>query len=132
MGPPHHGATETMSEPPTIDGSLIEYRTPTGAYHVYHDWSSSRPLSATVAETFTAVAGADASPERPLWDSVDVCAIDELFRAGPTEPRTRGHLSFVHEGYEVEVHTSGLVSVRPPDVGPSAGPTDRRRRVDSR
>lgn len=105
-----------MRDRPTIDGSPIEYRTATGTYHVYHDWSTERPLSATVLEAYTAVAGEDASPTSPMWNSLDVCAIDELFLTDEGRPRTEGHLTFVHDEYEIEVHTNGLVRIRPPTV----------------
>ena len=50
-------------------------------------------------------------------ESLDVSAIDEPFWVdGEREPRTDGHLTFVHDEYEIEVHTTGLVLIRPPTV----------------
>lgn len=68
--------------------------------------------SELVAEALAEVDGCRPEEMVPLHDSIDADALDELF--APTfdgHPRY-GSVTFVHDGFEVAIHTDGDVEVR--------------------
>lgn len=86
---------------------------PEGTIHTkFHDWSGDGPLSSSVVRAVAAVSGKEPTAVQPLYDVVDLDALENLFLPGPNEiPVTEGTVSFVLDGLEVTVHTSGEIVV---------------------
>ncbi|MHB9285932.1 HalOD1 output domain-containing protein [Halobacteriales archaeon Cl-PHB] len=49
----------------------------------------------------------------PLYETVDLEALDRLFRPGVDGETTEGTVTFVHAGYDITVSAAGDVTVRP-------------------
>lgn len=49
----------------------------------------------------------------PLYETIDLEALDRLFRPESDDNTTQGTVSFVHAGYDVTVTAAGDVTVRP-------------------
>jgi len=78
-----------------------------------HGADASESTSRAVVEAIAEHAGVDpADLELPLYEAVDPDALDALFSPpeGTREP-VSGRVSFVYDGYDVEVTSDGEVTV---------------------
>lgn len=90
------------------------YDPTTGAYHVYHDDTSTEPVSSTVVRAILTMTGQEPTSSRPLAESVDFDAMDSLFGGGWVTGDPDDQLSFTHEGCHITVYGDGHVVVHPP------------------
>jgi hypothetical protein len=88
-----------------------------GNVHVVnHDFGGSAELTTTLAHAIADVTGIDVTDtEFTLTDHVDPEALDQLFRPKPDGThRMNGHVSFSIWGYQVTVHSTGQITIVPP------------------
>lgn len=80
-------------------------------------------LTEQIVTAISELSGDSPTEIRPLHERVNVDALECIFRARTNgEPRTRGCLSFIHEGYHVRVHSDGRLHVSPVSDGRGGGP----------
>lgn len=77
--------------------------------HAEYDWEEISPSLATI-ETVADAADCTQTALDPLYDSIDPDALNTLVRSTERQDTT---VSFFFDGYDVTVHSSGLVVVRP-------------------
>ncbi|MFC7082310.1 HalOD1 output domain-containing protein [Halorussus caseinilyticus] len=81
----------------------------TALYRTRHDPTDSEPVSRTLYTALAAVEGVSPSElDLTLYDSVDVDAIDALFRANETAD---WQFTATVERYEIRIHADGRVAV---------------------
>lgn len=77
------------------------------------DWSSQSP-SMAVIETVAIAANAEPTTIEPLYDSVDLDALDALVQLnGRDSKKSDVTVTFTHGGHEVHVRSEGVVIVCP-------------------
>ena len=86
---------------------------PTNAVHEFHDGEGDG-LGYTIASTVAAVRGTDPLSLPPLYDCIDVDALEALFE-GSRGRRSNaiGSVSFVYAGYDVTVDFDGWIRITP-------------------
>lgn len=99
--------TKTDGSDDTETGSEDEER-----IRAEFDWSSWTP-SEGVIETVANAANVDPTAIKPLYGSVEPDALDALVRLDGRDPKHGVTVTFTHEGYEVQVRSDGVVTVRP-------------------
>jgi len=82
------------------------------------------PPSLAIIATLADVMDTEPVELSPLQSTVDTEALDALVqvRSGTTGDI---HVTFTHEGYEIRVHSYGVVTVTHPDHAPAAGDDER-------
>lgn len=98
------------------DGAGEERGSGPGRVTAEFEWGGDPPPSVVVLETLAEASGRSIESFDPLYDHVDVDALDSLFR--PLEdgrPRGSGRVTFYIDGYRASVHGDGLVAVEPAD-----------------
>ena len=77
-----------------------------------HDWAGDDSLCFTVVRAAAAVSGKEPMKLQPLADVVDPDALEKFFVPGPAAtPVTEGSVSFVLDGLDVTVYSSGEIVV---------------------
>ena len=80
------------------------------------DWAGDRPASIVVLETLAEAADRDVESFEPLYDVIDVDALDALFQPRESgQTRGEGRVSFQVEDYFVSLHSDGLIAVERTD-----------------
>lgn len=93
---------EGDSQPGTDGGIRAEY-----------DWSGVAP-SLAVVETIAIALDREPTTIEPLFESVDLDALDRLVRSdGFPSPDDGPSVRFTHAGHDVTVHAGGTVVTRP-------------------
>lgn len=88
-----------------------------GTYHTSHDWEAGESISVRVAVLVGAVTGTDPTDLPPLYDSVDLEAVERVLLAADGTPSADVSVRFTHAGCEVTVFGSGDITARPLDAG---------------
>lgn len=89
---------------------------PTAAVHRgYHEWNGRHSLTNSVAELLAELAGEDPTEIPPLYESVDMDAVEAVLLDPDGTPREKASISFAHVGYEVTLHGSGEIVARSAD-----------------
>lgn len=101
-------STRADAAPQTANDSTTTEST---ALRVRHEWGGTSDVSTTVTNAVMEAADAAGTDLPPIQHSVDLDAIDALFTLDGAEPSTDGHVTFTHAGFEVTVHSTGLVTV---------------------
>lgn len=94
-------------------------------YHFQHEWGVDAP-SVTIVDAITEILDEErVDAESPLYDSVDVDALDHLFAPTSVLDRDQGLVTFWFADCRVTMHASGDVYVVPNDaVGDEPGASD--------
>lgn len=74
-------------------------------------------VSTRVVSAIADAKGVDPLDLPPLFEDIDPDALDSLFEATATSPRTEGRLTFTIDGYEVVVYSDETVTVTHVDEG---------------
>lgn len=86
----------------------------TETHHVHYDPESPVGLSELLVMSVADIADEDPLELEPLYETIDPDTLDDFVESGGTA-ELDGHVSFAFEGYDVTVHASGLLEIRPAD-----------------
>lgn len=110
------GALTVSDSTQTQAARGISPRPSTGRTYAVHDWGSDEPISYTVVMALAAVRGTDPTELPPLYDSIDVDALDELFAPSPADDADGdGSITFTHADHEVVIYADGWITIDPID-----------------
>lgn len=95
------------------EATELEYDDTDDSYRLQLD-GTHKSVSVAVVGAVAAVAGTDPLELRPLRESVDSDALDDLFaRTCGGTSRESGRIEFLFEGYRVVVNATGEVEIHP-------------------
>ena len=82
------------------------------------------PASMAIVATLANVTDTDPTDLRPLYAAVDPDAVNALVSA---RPRAHGdtYITFTHEGHEIQVASSGVVTITRTDHAPEEAPREK-------
>jgi hypothetical protein len=81
-------------------------------HHVHYDPATEATIGETLVTAVADLTDVDPLEMTPLYESVDPETLDE-FVGGDELPDVSGTLDFTFESYEVTVHATGLLKLRP-------------------
>jgi len=105
----------------TVSGigvEMVEYSQDSAAVRTQFDQEKT-PASMAIIATLADVMDTDPVTLSPLHSTVDPDALDALVHA---RNGAHGdiHITFTHEGHEIRVHSYGVITITPPEHGPTA------------
>ena len=94
----------------------VEYDRETGRYRTQTAWTGEHAPSVAVIELLETATEVDPEEMEPLWNSIDLDALDSLFApTGNGRPRMSGRVTFRYADFEVTVRDDGEVIGKPID-----------------
>lgn len=104
---------------------VIVYRDSTPVVDSRYDGDSNRTLAEAVVEAVAAAEGVDATDLPPLYETIDLDALERLFDGHAGAADAGAMLGFRFESWNVFVHADGRIRVcdgtRPTDPAPVFG-----------
>jgi hypothetical protein len=101
----------SRNEPPPDDGTA-RYDPQTESYHIHHDWTKRPSVGSTIIDALSTLDGADVSEYPPLYDVIDVDALNTLFRMQPEDGSIgQAYLYFEYSGRAITVDNTGKIVI---------------------
>lgn len=122
--PPSYPDVAEVEKNPAKTSNAVEYDTDTGAYRVSFDRDTD-PVCMAVVSTVAAVSETDPTELPPLASVVAPDALATLIGSpefGPAEGDIT--VSFLFAGFQVAVHSYGIITVQPQETASNASGTE--------
>lgn len=82
-----------------------------GIHRKEHDWDKPNSLAESVVSVISELEDVDHDELPPLYESVDMEAVEEVMLTAQGEPRENTTVEFSYGDYNIRIHSQGLVII---------------------